>query len=285
MSLHPAGAAGSIAYSAHNGRQIGYADVLGQPQASLLAGNIGSWLSLHPAGGVSSTGFGIYGDHQCGWVDVNGNRAAIWTGTARSWVDLHPFVGAEFNASGAADVWEGSGFVYIVGDGTHDVTGRREALMWVSRLLTPLSFMTIRGIVTTGNLQSLGSSDNDRLTWRPGIVFSSQQAPVEVRFDAVANSASPNGLSFSVESSASFGNAQQSILLWNYQSGAYETLDTKVVALEDDVYRVTVSSNAARFVEPGTLAVRGSIAVRAIGPSFAYPWTYKIDKVWWNFPG
>jgi hypothetical protein len=156
--------------------------------------------------------------------------------------------------------------------------------MWVSEAVIP-SYTTVRGIETGGNQQSLESSDDDRLSFRPGIVFSTQQAPVEIRFDGTAPTANPNGLAFSIESSASFGNAQQAILLWNYKTGAYETLDTRNVSLEDDVYRVTVTTNPSRFIEAGTLAMRAAVTVRAVGPSFAYPWTYRIDKAWWNLPG
>lgn len=48
---------------------------------------------------------------------------------------------------------------------------------------------------------------------------------------------------------------------------------------------VTVRTNPSRFIEPGTLAIRALVSYRAIGPAFAYPWSGRINKVWWNFPG
>ena len=80
-------------------------------------------------------------------------------------------------------------------------------------------------------------------------------------------------------------NAQQQIRLWNFDLNEYETLDTRMLATSDDVAYVTVRTGAARFVDPSTLAIRGAIAVRATGPSFSYPWTIRIDKIWWNLPG
>jgi hypothetical protein len=285
ISLHPAGATESIAFDVYNGRQVGYAVTLGQRKASIWAGNIGSWLSLHPAGASLSQAFGIYGDFQSGWAEFGGNnRASLWSGTAKSWIDLHLYVPAGFAASVAADVWQDSSRIYVVGF-ANNTPDDRKAMMWVSRIVSPVSFTPVRGIVTGGNQQSLESSDDNRLTLRPGIVFSTQQAPVEVRFDATAPSANPNGLSFSIESSASFGNAQQTIMLWNYVTSSYESLDARLLTTGDDVAYVTVRTNPERFIQPGTLAVRGAVSVRAAGPAFAYPWTARIDKVWWNFPG
>ncbi|MDQ2985409.1 MAG: hypothetical protein M3R13_01650, partial [Armatimonadota bacterium] len=91
--------------------------------------------------------------------------------------------------------------------------------------------------------------------------------------------------SFSVESSASFGSAEQKVWLWNYVLGGYELLDTRLATTTDDVVTVTVRTNPSRFIQPGTLAIRALVSYRAVGPAFGYPWSGRIDKVWWNFPG
>lgn len=287
VSLHPAGATESSAEGVHNGRQSGYATILGLKQACLWSGNIGSWMSLHPTGATQSNAFVIHGEHQGGFAQLTGSRrAALWNGTPKSWVNMHDFLPAEFTShSEVFGLWRDGSMLYATGAGVSNVTQAYKALMWVSRIVAPASFTPVRGIVTGGNLQSLEDSDDDQLTLRPGIVFSTGQPPVEVRFDATAPSASPNGLTFSVESSASFGNAQQAILLWNYVTESYETVDTRFLSVSDDVAYVTVRTNPERFIQPGTLAVRSAITVRAVGPAFAYPWTARIDKVWWNFPG
>lgn len=58
---------------------------------------------LHPAGQLSSESFGASGNKQVGEVFVGADqpRAAIWSGTAASWVNLHP---AGATASFAIDV-------------------------------------------------------------------------------------------------------------------------------------------------------------------------------------
>ena len=116
-------------------------------------------------------------------------------------------------------------------------------------------------------------------------MFATGEPPVQIRVDATAPTAFPNGIAFSVESSASFGNAQQRIWLWNYVIGDYELVDTRLATLTDDVTNVIVRTNSSRFIQPGTLAIRALVSFRAIGPAFAYPWSARIDKVWWTFPG
>jgi hypothetical protein len=48
-------------------------------------------VDLHPAVATSSEAFGTFGGQQVGYANVNGvYHAALWSGTAASWVDLHP---------------------------------------------------------------------------------------------------------------------------------------------------------------------------------------------------
>lgn len=149
----------------------------------------------------------------------------------------------------------------------------------------PASFTLVRGIVTAGNLSSLLNSDDNRLVMRPGPVLSTSQTPIQIVLDATAPTASPNGFSFSIESSASFGNAQQKISLYNFNTGLYEELDARLAKTSDDTVSVTVASNTSRFIQPGTLAIRAFVSFRAVGPSLSFPWSSRIDKVWWTFPG
>ena len=48
-------------------------------------------VNLHPPGATSSLGLAVDGDEQVGTVRTGGiTRAALWSGTAASWVDLYP---------------------------------------------------------------------------------------------------------------------------------------------------------------------------------------------------
>jgi hypothetical protein len=108
--------------------------------------------------------------------------------------------------------------------------------------------------------------------------------PVQLRLDSVAPAQSPDGFAFSVEASANFLGCSQTLSLYNFQLGIYETVHSKNLTVTDDTVNVAVKVNPARFIQPGTLAIRALISYRAVAPAFANPWAARVDKVWWTFP-
>ena len=133
VSLHPAGAASSIAYDAGGGQQVGYA-VLGdgRKRASLWRGSDSTWLDLSPtvAGAHDSVALAVSGGQQVGWTMVGNGRASLWSGTAASWVDLHAFLPAKFTSSYATSIDHNANGTYIVGSAYNTLTARIEAVMW-----------------------------------------------------------------------------------------------------------------------------------------------------------
>jgi hypothetical protein len=82
-------------------QQAGESTINGMTRASLWTGTAASWVDLSPAGSVYSRAFGVYGGQQVGHADflvdsppnvfpVAQSRAGVWSGTASSWVSLHP---------------------------------------------------------------------------------------------------------------------------------------------------------------------------------------------------
>ncbi|MGI8923404.1 MAG: hypothetical protein ACR2HJ_05090 [Fimbriimonadales bacterium] len=285
VDLNPAGSTTSKAYDVDAGQQVGWAIVGGVYRASLWSGTAGSWVDLHPAGSTGSVAWGVHGGQQVGYAYVGGvTRASLWSGAAGSWVDLHAFLPSDFTESLANGIWHDGGTTYVVGWGFKN-TGLYEALMWVSRAIAPTSYSMFRGSVISGNLGSLHNSDNNRLVMRPGAVFSNAEPPIQIILDATAPTSSPSGFSFSLESNASIANAEQKISLYNYVTGQYEVLDTRLATTSDDTVNVNVTSNTSRFIQPLTMAIRARVSYRALGPVFLYPWLARIDKAWWTFPG
>jgi hypothetical protein len=286
IDLHPATATNSFAVGVDAGQQVGSATIGGSSHAGVWHGSASSWLDLSPQASVESVATALHEGQQVGSARFGTVwRAGLWNGTAASWIDLSSFLPAGFGDSQAAGISHDRALTYVVGYGMNNITGRREALMWVSRSVAPTSYSMFRGSVLSGNLASLQNSDNDRLVMRPGITLGTSQPPIQIILNATAPTSSPNGFSFSVESNASFGNAQQKVSLYNFNTGLYEELDTRLAKTTDDTVTVTVRTNPSRFIEVGTLAVRARVSLRAVGPSLAFPWSGRIDKVWWSFPG
>ena len=235
VDLNPAGSAMAEAYGIAGPDQVGWALVGGVGRASLWSGTAASWVDLHPAGMEFSQLYAAFGPYQVGYVDVGGPSrvvaAGVWAGTAASWVDLHALLPTEFAYSEATCISSDGTNYYVGGYGYNTQTGRREALLWtqpVPVVIVTDSFLVIHGTPVSGGVIELAESDDQYLVLDPEFLTFRYQ--LEFTVDATAPSESPSGLEFSYESRALnfVGTVEQKIELFNYDSGQFETIDTRL---------------------------------------------------------
>ncbi|MCE9557657.1 MAG: dockerin type I repeat-containing protein [Armatimonadetes bacterium] len=170
-NVHPAGAVESNIYGVGSGnQQVGTATYGSRPQATLWNGPTGSVVNLDNFlfGSAGTFGHSVNDGQQVGYVQMNagGTLAALWLGTAGSFVDLNPVgvdgsyangvangfqVGSTYANNGSdAAMWNGSAASWVnlnpgtdydsealgVGDGQqvgrvwHDVDGGPHAALW-----------------------------------------------------------------------------------------------------------------------------------------------------------
>jgi hypothetical protein len=143
--------------------------------------------------------------------------------------------------------------------------------------LGPVDFQVMPGIISGGNLASLQESDDVRLNMRPGIVFSTSQAPISLFVETTSPFTTiPASFELSIESHATSGSIQQSIAI-EKDDGSFEVFDTRNLTTSDGTVTVTVNTNVADYFRPdGT--IRARVNFRAIGPVFAYPWEGRVDQ-------
>ncbi len=91
-------------------------------------------------------------------------------------------------------------------------------------------------------------------------MFSNAEPPIQIILNATAPTSSPAGFSFSLESNASIANAEQKISLYNYVTGQYEVLDTRLATTSDDTVNVNVIADTSRFIQPVTMAIRTRVS-------------------------
>ena len=166
------------------------------------------------------------------------------------------------------------GYIYVVSLGSGVIRRIRPTL----EHLGPNDFEVMPGIISGGNLASLQESDDVRLNMRPGIVFSTSQAPISLFVVTTSPfTTSPASFDLSVESQATSGSIQQSIAI-EKDDGSFEVFDTRNLTTSDGTVTVTVNTNVADYLRPdGT--IRARVNFRATGPVFAYPWEGRVDKV------
>src|SRR5690606_15281816 len=98
ISLHPAGASQSRALGVENGQQVGYLQIaFGDFDAVTWSGSADTVAMLDPSPDGDARATCVQGSNQFGssWVFDAGEaqwhtHAAMWSGTAASFVDLHP---------------------------------------------------------------------------------------------------------------------------------------------------------------------------------------------------
>jgi hypothetical protein len=134
VDLDPAGSIGSDARDTDAGQQVGdMTDTNYWVHASLWTGSAATWVDLSPAGTFESIAYGVHAGKQVGFVNLGGlHQAFVWSGTAESGVNLHPFLPPGYIMSEARDIWTSDGVTYIAGFAQNFETGMREAMLWVS---------------------------------------------------------------------------------------------------------------------------------------------------------
>lgn len=108
--------------------------------------SLGAWTvtNLHPTGPFESFGQGVTGGSQVGWVNFGDTHAAVWAGSANSFVDLHPD-GASDSRALAADGNVQAGYV-VINTQPHASIWSGSAATWVDLNPPGLNPSTIFGI-------------------------------------------------------------------------------------------------------------------------------------------
>jgi choice-of-anchor B domain-containing protein len=150
----------------------------------------------------------------------------------------------------------------------------------MTRTIAPLTYVRVRGNQTSGNLASLAADDGNRLTLSPGITLSTSQAPIEFFIEAKADSTTPLKLDMKVDSRASSANIRQQVEFYNFQTNAYEVVNTRNLTTSDTTVTITPAGNLNRFVAADK-TVRARFKFSQTGPVLGFPWTTGVDQAAW----
>ena len=148
--------------------------------------------------------------------------------------------------------------------------------------LAPNNISILRGLVLSGNLQSIIESDDVYVTARPGITFSTSEAPLQIILDSTSTAGATTELRFTLESRAAASNINQRIELFNFATGVYDLIDLRAAPTTDTALTFIISANPSEYVEPTTRALKAKISYKAAGPVFSYPWLVHIDQAQWR---
>lgn len=235
---------------------------------------------------VQNVGFrDIDRDANNAWTSVQNDDSITWTTPQSGQAGANPLkYSSVFNFRFDTNVAPASTTTTL---GLHK-PGTLQSLSAATRgplvLTPPVSYSTINALRTSGNLASLSDVDGDKIVLRPfqnnprakpGI-STSNFAPAGTISQIIIGVRSSNTITFG-------GGGVQTIALWNWTTQAYELLDTRPVGLTDTTTTVTVSTNAARFVDPATREVRSRILHSSALSALGSRWTMSFDQIGVHF--
>ncbi|MBS1723070.1 MAG: exo-alpha-sialidase [Armatimonadetes bacterium] len=145
----------------------------------------------------------------------------------------------------------------------------------------PNSLTFERGSLVSGQLSDLFTADANYVVGKPGITFGPNEAPLQMSLTATSPFLVPSDMSFKIVSKASSQTIQQQVGLFNYQTNAYETLDTRPSTLSDQTVVVNTSGDRSRFVNQADGTMKVKLSYKVTGPTFG-PWTASVNQTVWT---
>ncbi|MDQ2985134.1 MAG: PQQ-dependent sugar dehydrogenase [Armatimonadota bacterium] len=162
-------------------------------------------------------------------------------------------------------------------------TGKIQKVRPKSDAVAPFDTNIIRGVASGGNTStSLDFPDDNRLTMKPGIVFSVGQAPIVLESFGTSPFPNPSDLDFVIEIGASSSSIRQTVELYDFVDQRYEVIDFENVTTSDVRYTISPPAPVSNFVEVGTREMRARISYIATGPIFSVPWQARLDMIHWT---
>ncbi|MCH8274000.1 MAG: PQQ-like beta-propeller repeat protein [Armatimonadetes bacterium] len=144
------------------------------------------------------------------------------------------------------------------------------------------SFSILRGLRLSGGLAELLDSDDSRLVVQTAVFAPSIEPPVQIEVVSTSPADTLTELRFRFEGMASRNLIERRISLYNYVTQSYEELHVAFAATSDEVVEIAVTTNASRFVEPGTYQMKALMTWKAAAVSFFTGWNVGIDQTIWH---
>lgn len=141
------------------------------------------------------------------------------------------------------------------------------------------SYFVEMGVQTGGNLASLQSSDDDRLTVLQSVA-EDQLYPCAVWFNSVSPIQTPSQIQFNAEISTDINNRFAYVEFYNWNTGLFESPTLNFTTMTDGSVSGTVTgaANMAKFVKAGTREIRARISIDMGSEDSWFGVTLRVDK-------
>ncbi len=200
----------------------------------------------------------------------NHSTMAVATGSAT--------VSTQFDVP--AGVETGPSNLYVVANGIQSAPQVINVV--AAHVYLPNSVSFVVGSQTGGSLSSLYFTDTSSLTGTIAAVSLLSEPPLQVQFSATSPTTSPTSFQFTTTGHVNSINLSESVLLYNFSTNAYETVNTATASNgTDGTVTVTGSGTLSRYVNPATNEVRARITYLRSGPTTVAGWGASLNTVNW----
>ncbi|MBS1723898.1 MAG: hypothetical protein JSS66_13200 [Armatimonadetes bacterium] len=149
--------------------------------------------------------------------------------------------------------------------------------------LSATSFSILRGVLVSGTVADTVNSDDQYLVVKNGVTLNPSESPVQVDFKTTAPNTVAQQMSIRLELSVSTVGLQSKVNVFNYDTNAWELMDTRGATLADQVIDIPINSNASKYINPATREMKIRVEVRVNGLVGSASWSGKFDQVRWTF--
>lgn len=202
-------------------------------------------------------------------VTTDGAGHAAFSVTLQDEVAVGAVVTATATRVSTGDTSEFSAWIFVTSAGLR-VIPDDFAIMW--------------GTLRAGDLGSLADSDDVRLSINGSVTGYRTSPNVQLLISGTSSLSQPSQLSFEFEAQSDLspsGQVSQRLELFNFVTGQWVQVDQRFATLEDSITSLTISSNAAQYVQPGTKRMRARLTWFG-GMQFSRTQGSKIDQCnWW----
>lgn len=153
-------------------------------------------------------------------------------------------------------------FVEAVGNVFYDVSNANFTITPVTQqIVNPASYVVVEGSEAVHDLPALLLSDDVRLSVGSN---SANASMTQVELTTTAPAMTVNRLSFILEGQANDAGRSRNIDLWNYTTGAWETVSSTFCTTSDSTVQVDITSNPGRFINGGNREMKARLRLFSI---------------------
>ncbi|MEQ1932867.1 MAG: hypothetical protein ABL962_03165 [Fimbriimonadaceae bacterium] len=146
----------------------------------------------------------------------------------------------------------------------------------------PASYSIVMGILTSGVLADLFTSNDQWLSIRQNPARSRQDPAVGIQISSTAPPGQFSMLSFKLESSSNavpVADVSQRMQLYDFQSQSFVQVDARPCTATDQVVVVDITTNPNRFIDSATREVRARMLYFEPGTLLTRSWGISFDHV------